>query len=254
MNEDILEKLKKEIEFSGHPVSLKISNILNKNGWIVKNAPRFKFENDENYREIDVVAVRKSSFFGECNDNLIIECKKQNANWVFFKQNRLNTNILTLNPNHLESSKLSIYDWINREGCFKKSHYFNKPLCSYFFVAFVKPDNIKESGTIERSMNQVLKSLIFYMSQKDSTKESHMFYPIIVYDGRMFEAGFNPDLEIKETNHVSLFFEAEMEKPDIIPSHGSNKIAAWFTSKPFIIDVVKFEYFEQFLKNFPYPK
>lgn len=253
MTEEIIENLKKEIELTGHPVSLKISNILNKNGWFVKNAPRFKLDNDERYREIDVIAVRKSSFFGDCCDNLIIECKKQTANWVFFRQNKENTNILTLNPNHLESSKLSIYDWIEKNGYFKKSHYYNKKICSYYFVAFVSSKNNKESRTIDHAVDQVLNSLIFYMRQKDSTKQSNMFYPIIVFEGRLFEAWYDPKLQVQETNHISLFFEAEMDKPDVIPAHGLNKIASWFSSKPFIIDVVRLDYFEEFLKYFPTP-
>lgn len=152
MTEDIIENLKKQIESSGHPVSLKVSNILNKNGWFIKNAPRFKLDMDERFREIDVIAIQKSSFFGDCWDNLIIECKKQTKEWIFFRQDKKNTNIITLNPNHLEGSKLSIYDWIEKEGLFKKSHYYKRNVCSYYFVAFVKPDS-KESVTIDRAID-----------------------------------------------------------------------------------------------------
>lgn len=253
MTDDIIEKLKKEIESTGHPVSLKVSNILNKNGWFVKNAPRYKLEDNERFREIDVFAIRKSSFFGDCWDNLIIECKKQNANWVFFRQNKENTNILTLNPNHLENTELSIYDWIKKQGLFKKSHYYKRNICSYYFVGFVNPNNTKESGTIDHAIEQVLSSLFFYMRQKDSTTQSHMLYPIIVFEGKLFEAWYDPELQVQETNHVSLFFEAEMAKPEVIPAHGLNEIASWFSSKPFIIDVVRLDYFEEFLNNFPTP-
>jgi hypothetical protein len=75
MEENIIENIKKAVESTGHPTSLKVSTILQKRGWFVKNSLRFRFEKDESYREIDVVALRESGLVPNSFDNLIIECK-----------------------------------------------------------------------------------------------------------------------------------------------------------------------------------
>jgi len=84
----LIDKIKLEIEKSGHPVSLKVSQMLNKHGWFVKNAPRFSLPKMENFLEIDVVGIKKSNFIGDSWDYLIIECKKQDKPWIFFKQDK----------------------------------------------------------------------------------------------------------------------------------------------------------------------
>jgi hypothetical protein len=164
----------------------------------------------------------------------------------FFRQNRLNTDILTLNPNKLEYSKLGIYDWLLKQRIFQRHHYYNKPICTYFFVAFKNPDK-EPAKTLNRAVDQVLRALGFYMQQRDTAVDLQFFYPIIVFDGKMFEVSYDPDINIVESKHISLFFERELEQPEKIIDHGTGEVARWITSKPFIIDIVRLDHFDRFL-------
>jgi hypothetical protein len=76
--------LKKIIEGSGHPVSLKVSTILQRKGWFVANGARYPSTQEPDvFKEIDVIGEKRSTLFPEAYNNLIIECKKQKDPWIF---------------------------------------------------------------------------------------------------------------------------------------------------------------------------
>jgi hypothetical protein len=249
MTGDIIDKIKIEVEKSGHPVSLKVSQILDKHNWFVKNAPRFALPKDTTFSEIDVVGVKESKFIGDTLDYLIIECKKQDKPWIFFKQNKKNSDVLTINCNRMNEQGSGIYDWIETNGYFESHYYYGRELCTYFFVGLTNPDQ-NPAKTLDRAIYQVIRALLFYISQQEQNIKVKLFYPIIVFDGDIYEASYkNDELIINESNHINLYFEAEFDKLEkILTSDG--KYVKWIDSKPFVIDIVKLEYFDEFLKKF----
>ena len=256
MSENLISKIKNEVKKSGHPVSLKASIILNKKSWYVRNAPRYFDPNLKNSREIDIVAQRKSIYVRNAIDVLIIECKKsKDHSWVFFRQNKLNTEVLSLNVDMSETTEGAIYDWLER-NVFKKHYYYRRPCYTYYFVANANPDS-KVGKQIFDATEQVLGALRFYFVQRANLISEYrlrvpmFFYPIIVFDGKMFEVSVEEaDINIKETNWISLWIEKELEEPllmRLLYKQGFRRIVY---SKPIIIDIVKLDYFEEFLKNF----
>jgi hypothetical protein len=239
------DSLRKFVEDSGHPVSLKASTILQRKGWYVRNAPRYVSANEnEALKEIDIVSRKKSTLYQHANCELIIECKKQKDPWIFFTQNKKNDDIFTLNVNfagfydgYVDNSKES-------ELLFRKHFYYNRDLCTYFIVGRKDLEKGGPGATIDRAINQVYNALKFYLSQ-GYNEFPEFYYPVIVFDGEMFEASY-PDeqLEIKSTNHVSLYFEVELDKPEFSETV---KSSVFLLSKPYVIDIVKLSYLEQFL-------
>ena len=246
--------LKNYIENSGHPVCIKASNILAKNGWYVKNAPRYTNDKAKPLSEVDIYAWRKSNFIKDVDDALVIECKKSKSHpWIFFKQGVLNTNVYSLNI--VENNDGYIYDYINKNSLFQKHYYYNKNLSTYNLVGLSNPDN-KEGKAIYDAVGQVLNATFFYINQltkfynsrKLNINFSNLYYPIIVVDGALYEAEISGSTKIKETNHISLFTEYELDEPAFLKLIDPNLRQPLF-SKPFIVDIVKLDYLDEFLKS-----
>lgn len=253
MTEENFDYLKKLIEDSGHPVSLKVSTILQRKGWFVGNGVRYPSSQEPDVlKEIDIIGSKRSKLFPEANSILIIECKKQKDPWIFFQQNRKIDTIYTLNTNLAGYS----YDYVNlskeNERLFKKHYYYGKDLCTYYLVGGKKIDKGGPGATIDRAINQVYNALKFSISQTcgDFTDFPALYYPVIVFDGEMYEAYYkNEELEIKKSNHIYLQFDVEFNKPEKMERIRTGELDAVLASKPYVIDIVKIEYFEKFLEE-----
>ncbi len=258
ISKSVIKKIKKEVEKSGHPVSLKTSIILNKKGWYVRNAPRYFDSNLKISREIDIVAQKKSIYVKDAIDVLIIECKKSKGKpWVFFRQNKFNADVLSLNVDMAETTEGAIYDWLGKH-IFKKHYYYKRPCHTYYFVANANPAS-KAGKQIFDATEQVLSALRFYLVQRFNLFSEYrlkpkiptFFYPIIVFDGKMFEVSVEEaDINIKETDWISLWIEKELKEPLLMKFLYRQGFRRVVYSKPIVIDIVKLDYFEEFLKNF----
>jgi len=245
--ERIEEYIKKEIRKSGFPLEIVSSIILGKHGWFV--IPHILFYNEETkeYNELDIRASKKTKGIENARDVLIIQCKKQTEKpWLFFQQNIANQNVLSLNI-----TPLFVYGRF--EKYFKKHYYFNKKPCSYHFPSFVskgRPDVILEA------VGQVLDALRFFANQeldyiqKCGSKRVSFFYPVIILDGRLFSARVEPDGDIKldETAYLQLKVTRALE--EIEKLSWSETMEKVLFIKDVIIDIVRKEYLEEFLKNF----
>ena len=243
----LIEAIKKEISQSGHSVSVRVSKILNSKGWYVQDSTRYKVnETDSMFYEIDVFATKESTFAGRSNNCLCIECKKQTGkNWVFFKQNKLNEDIYTLNCVTDDPDEYLLLDKIEKEKLFLTHHYYHKPLCTYYFISHMKPN--ERSEMIDKGVDQVLRAVSFYVKRNWGYTRSEFFYPIIVFDGNLFIASLDGDeIDVENCNHVSLYITREFSKP----YHATTN--SLMLSKPYIIDIVRLDWFETFLEtSFP---
>jgi len=257
MKPEDIEKIKKEIKEGGIPLQIYSSVILNKLGWYVKQNSFYNLFNKkgESEREIDVIAERES-FLNRFNDILILECKKSTKPWVFFKQGRIGENPFVVTA--ISKEKFRIYDFIKSQ--FKRFHYLDKNVYTYFHTAFFKENDKEEQySPIHKAIKQALGGFNFIANQNADffaknivTTDGCFLYPIIVLDGKLISADVKEDGEIdmEETNHISLILNFEMEEAWIIPGQ---KLSQVLRSKPIIIDIVKKEHLEEFLKN-SFPK
>jgi hypothetical protein len=241
----LIEHIKKEIKKSGHSVSVKVSRILNSKDWYVQDSSRFKInENDENFFEIDVFATRESPFAGKSIDCLCIECKKQEGkNWVFFKQNKVNEDVNTLTFIDSNMDEDGLLDKIEKSKWFARHHYYQKPLCTYYFITDLNPKD--RSALIDKGVEQVLQAVSFYSRRnRGYFAYPEFYYPIIVFDGNIFVASLDGEnIDVESSNHICLYIEREFSKPYQTTTNTLK------LSKPYIIDIVKLDWFESFLKS-----
>jgi len=244
MIKENFESLRKIIEDSGHPVSLKASTILQKKGWYVRNSVRYPSSDENELREVDIISGKKSKLFENGDSILIIECKKQKDPWIFFNQKQKNQHIFTLNVNYVGFQEGYVDYSDESKTIFQKHFYYNREYCTYYIVGGKNPGKGGPGSTIDKAINQVYRAINFYISQS-TNYYPEFFYPTIVFDGEIFEASFkNEKIEIKRSDHVNLFFEIEYKKPEFLDTVKSHMMV---TSKPFVIDIVKLNYLEKFL-------
>lgn len=88
-----MEFIRQEIEKSGFPLEIEVSTMLEEAGWEVRYSKLYFDFDEEKWREIDIVAERRSSEDSKghsikpyyLNMKLAIECKKSDDTaWVFF--------------------------------------------------------------------------------------------------------------------------------------------------------------------------
>ena len=259
---DLKEKLIEEIKKSGFPLEVYTSVILNKANWFVKTNVNYFNKLVHDGREIDIVAERKTKGIERCIDTLIIECKKSSAkSWVFFKQQK-SVDVQVMNIVSPRADNYH-YKWFE-EKHFNDHFYTRSSVATYYMVGGVKnPQETRkdsESGpeqVIHKAVTQVMDALVFYWNRdtdvyvKEKISKMNFLYPIIVYDGLLFSAKIDGDnIDLTPENHISLYVEWELAEPmKVYYSSKGQNLRDIHQSKPFIIDVVKKEYLEEFLKN-----
>ena len=263
MSEDVKKKVKDAIEKSGYPLELYVSSILEDK--CVFSSNQYYFDHDENIaRTIDLYVwslldFRKPTIGISCS--MIIECKKSEKNaWVFFETNSIAPSqtgqIIDHRQIATDDSEINI---ALLQFSPKLQEFFGgnvrSPISSisrsYAVVKIGQPissdANSDTKDTIFEAMNQTVKFIIYELEQrKHRIREIYrigsiyqmtlIYFPVIVFDGHMFNAKLvNNKIELQEKNHVTVSY-AYRTRDSKEP-------------KNFYIDVVKKEYFEQFLQQ-----
>lgn len=251
--DDLRDNITREIESSGFPLEIKVSKQLNSLGWFVISNASYANEGEELRREIDVVARRKDAKLNPLVNVLLIECKKSSKKpWVFFKQNKISTDVF--NFNIAAKAQGPVYRVFEKIA--PKHFYSTTPICTYHFVASAKKDS-KESKAIHHAVAQVMNALNFYLNRENEYIETYnrgevvLFYPIIVFDGELFSAIVEEEsIQLAEENHVQLYVSRELSHAAEVLWDVKTKSKRLVKTKPFIINIVKKGYLEKFLENF----
>ena len=255
---DLEKHIKDAIQKSGFPLEIFTSIILNKHGWSVSPHAYYGESNSVLSNELDIISIRKNRRIQNAKDVLLIECKKQHKDpWVFFRQNEVNSNVfnLVIISSNIDRDS-SIYEFF--KNYFSSHYYFGKPLCTYYLPIALSEKNEKRMMTknpIYKSITQIISALKFYTNQEHMflrslhSEEIVFYYPIIVFDGDLFSAIIdeNGDITLNEENHVQLKIRIEYDRPVVKRVIDKRGI---FRSRVIIIDIVKKNYLDEFLKNF----
>lgn len=238
MPENIREKIKDEIKKSGFPLEIDILQICSKQGLEFEHHIQYDYK--ENKKEIDIYTsyfeVLKGRNKQATKTSMIIECKKsKNKPWVFFSLGEKKNVDLVFNLDyesgfnvHLaESEHTSLIGKIKHN--LKKNHYFNKevPQCISYIEAFKKTDYPSD---IHKGIESVLSFLNYRLSTipKNFLIYTEFLYPVIILEGRLFEAAVKGDqIDLEEREHIQLLIK--------------------YNLKTYFIDVIKKEYFDKFL-------
>ena len=254
MEKDFEEKIIKSIKSSGIPLQIYVSMILEKNDWHVRRGSLYESEKESDLPfEIDVIGEKEFSSIKKYRQSLIIECKKQeNHSWIFFKKKGvLNDNLVY---NLATKDEGEDYQWILHN--WNKLPYKNLNLHSYYMAFPFIDKKRKERGIcpIDKAIRQVLRSSFFSLNQlanfiQGTPKGGYFVYSIIVLEGKLISAEVKDDkVKLNDANHIQLHIDYELEKGREIWNSASTGII--MKTKKIIIDVVKKEYLEEFLKRF----
>lgn len=227
MVQDKIEFIKKQILKSGFPLQMEISAILRKRNYEVYNGVYFFDYDEKKAREFDIEAMVPFDFgsiFKLHKDNpwyfspcVSIECKKSAVySWVFFRSEPIagwldighSIDVLTEKLGYLNSACGQLF----KTG--PLPHYSNKNMVivgAYQQVKLKKKAKNHNDGkdAILDSISKVIKFLNYqFRSLKasfslDSTRRDIIFYfPLVVFDGELYEASFGETLELKESRHL----------------------------------------------------
>jgi hypothetical protein len=250
---EIKEKIIKEIMNSGFPLENFATVTLNKEGWSVRPSLDYFDKKFGDYRETDITAFNESGIPNITN-MLVIECKKSESKpWVFIQQERLG--YLSTNLNIAISPRSRIY-YEYLEETMKFHHYSQKPMCTHYIIPFTNEEkNPKLAKSIFHAKNQVISATNHLLEQQSVRYNLYselnlktFFYPIILFDGLLYSATIEKnDVNLTEENHILLSIERELPKKSTIYLKANSFVD--FEYKPYIIDIVKKDYFNDYLRN-----
>lgn len=221
--EEKIKLIKEALLRSGYPLEIEISSILRKREYEVTPKSPFFDKDEQKTRELDIMAhVGKRSLFDRktmeqsgwyLNPFLTIECKKSMVySWVFF---RSDPPAMTFDIGHsidILTEKRGHYDSMCGEmlkNCASELlHYYSKHIVgSYEQVKLGGRDKGKDmildaisktTKFIDYTMNRLKRFFTFESIRKDII----FFFPLIVFDGELYEASFGKTLELKEAKHL----------------------------------------------------
>lgn len=193
MNENVIDKIKKEIEKTGFPLELRVAEFLTRRDYYVAHSLYYIDEEENKSREVDLRALHnteiknvdgKTKHIRNC---LLIECKKSaNKPWIFLSSSNSSYDPAYYDLPSLPSvNVLSFEEWDH----FEKIH----PFCRYnvlgrsYFEAF---KNNESSEMIFKALTTAVKATLYTMKSEFGIAGDDLcyYYPLIVFDGDIFQA------------------------------------------------------------------
>ena len=233
---ELIEKIKKDMENSGLPLEFHVLNVCS-----TKNTgrmPSLRYEFQGQPRELDLLAFfeeitinrKKDATLQHTSTDLIVECKKRaDKPWIFMSSPSYSfSNMLyhlryTSDYNVYFASKqlppllAQIFPMLPRNYYADASI----PRCISYYEAFRDP---KLPSDIYKSIDNIVSYLLYKRARRIKGQEefgtfSEFYLPIIVLDGKLFEASISKDgIEVVARPHIQLrtFHREEIYVIDIV--------------------------------------
>ncbi|WP_138752789.1 hypothetical protein [Paenibacillus sinopodophylli] len=213
-DEDLIERVKKEINKTGFPLEIRIGNLLINRDYYVTHSKFYVDEEEGKSREIDIRAIKNYTFLDEdkkvfVRNSIHIECKKSdNKPWVFMSSDKTGSDP-GLDDIFVFSRKrsvipLSIIDKLQGVHPFSKK----SNVARGYFEAFKG----NETGEmIFKAITSSVKSSLYNRGideqYSNDIEDINFYYPLIVFEGNMFEATIiNDDINVTEVDSVFISF------------------------------------------------
>ncbi len=219
---DLIEKIKQDIQNSGIPLEFHVLNVCS-----TKNTgrlPGLRYEFLGQSRELDLLAFfeeirlnrKKDPTLQHTRTDLIIECKKRaDKPWVFISSPSYSFTSLMYHLQYVSDYDLHFAGrqlHLLRSRIFPKlqhNHYAAQatPRCISYYEAFKHPD---QPSDIYKAIDNVISYMLYRRAERIELREefgtfSEFFLPIVVLDGRLFEASITKDaIEVTERPHIQL--------------------------------------------------
>ncbi len=252
MNEELKQKLIKEIKKSGFPLELDVINKLRELEFLVY--PNLSFTDDtDKPHEIDAFVImgnedRKGEWpFGPTSLFLFIECKSSDKPWVFFNDT---TDYMTLMGlvdrlklvTDIDVSQIHSLLVGANNTTLRGHHYCSDiPVARTYLEAFGRD----AGGDIYQAVKNIWYVIDFHKrffgsnpKRKNENKRTGIIHGVIVYEGTLVAATKEgEDFELAEVPHIML------RTTDCI----TNKSLPFGSGRETVIDVIHKDYLEQYL-------
>jgi hypothetical protein len=236
-----IQKIKQDIKLSGFPLEIKVSSILEKDGWNVRNQAYYIDEEKGKLRTVDIIAHKaffeKIGDYDQFNLSLVIECKKSDKPWVFYttprdKPTPIDIILLALikqftNPDILKS--LAFVKWLQHE-----CHYCYEKQEEHAVISH-EPFTKGKGREILGATYQVTKALKYQLNEfRRAASLVQMYpifilYPIIILDGHLYRSKpQNGDMELQRSSSLQYFISRK---------------------EMYVIDLFESDYLPEFLKK-----
>ena len=271
MTGDLKDFLTKQVKLTGFPLQVEIASLLknNENKYGVFNNEYYFDSDEQKAREIDIHAfpcereyykIQISPF--SIHTDLAIECKKSETHaWIFFNQpeglKSFNGQYIDFMQIQKKDLELGFFDLLS--GVL---HYdqFSEVATSYTEIVYQDGGRGRteksrtEKSEIFEAKNQLTKFISYDFEQLLKRLEnralipkltthylSWIYYPIIVFDGKLYEATCkNNDVELTERKHILLSAKYSPQYAKNFPKTDSRDMS-------YLIDVVRRDFFSDFL-------
>jgi len=253
--------IREQILKSGFPLEIETYSILEQNNWMAFANDYYFDEDEKKEREIDLTAVPFPEFDNKFNIinrvepfsldiELAIECKKIDTHaWVFFTwpstsglfYSGQTLDFMQIRTNDFESSLFDVILSPPDTGGLLHYSKFDRLARSYVEVKIEGQDGGRKD--IFTACNQLTKFIAYSFQRrvdrlaKDPDHVMIMVFPVIVFDGDLYEA------TLGETGNIIL-----SRRKHILLARHSKLSFAGTDERSFLIDVVAKGYFEDYLK------
>jgi len=243
MNEDIIENIRKYVEESGIPLEIDTSSKLKEYGWEIRNQSYYFDEDLMKPRTVDIHAaklelLKNNTLIDRFLTTLIIECKTSDKPWLFYTEKYEDEeDHLVGYISWLKTIKMPSYIHL-----FKKHELYIGNFSHYFWhknerISVIGDVMHKGKDMLYEAACQVTKALnydrnkLLELAPKMSLKPYAIFYPIIVFSGKMFEIRKErAELDIEEIKYISYNFSGVVKEKE-----------------SFLIEIVHEDYFDEYL-------
>jgi len=197
---NLVRNLKEDVIKSGLTTEIEVSNMLRQDNWIVINQYPYIDERVEKIRTLDVLATKALKGGKSCT--LFVECKKATDHqWIFYTPPLTGMDLFLRVMDNLTRQ-------IERQHIPEQNHRATAPFFSVHppdlstsriglisYIPFSKKDDFNEAR------NQILSAI---ESRRLTASERSVVYPVIVFDGDLYELDVaGDDIELTTASYLT---------------------------------------------------
>lgn len=206
------DKIISWISKGGFPLEMRLSKALSGGGFDVVQSVYYRDEESNKYRETDIVASKYIKLKNRwIHVTFIIECKKiTDKPWVVFKNKELSNISNNKLPVYHTENAFAFFENTENEGEFKSDLlYKNNRDLGYSVQTAFNPGVDKSYESIQ----SVTKACEYFSNKLNERRQVSSFYfPVIVVEGKLFEAFYSNEIEVNEVNESELLITRSFHK------------------------------------------
>lgn len=201
MEDEFLNKIRKDLEKSGLGSELKACKIFEENNWIIQSGTSFYDKDESKSREIDIVGTYDMGIVSEFDEDEYIsynefaisaEVKKSEKPWILFEKKRKGSIISELRINYINTKGFDLLTFVGG----KDSLYYKERIGTGIHEAFKNPnDTSRWYGACLSTIKSMHSEIENENNMFGSNHVTH-YTPLIILDGVLISAKMDDNSEI----------------------------------------------------------